>query len=451
MNMKKFTFTLVFLVGSVWRLSAQDTIPLSFQEAVKIGLSQNIDYQKLLNQQEVLRMERLNAQFNHLPRFNLANDAFRQIGQQFQQVEGELIVTNQVNNIITGRINANMPIFNGLRRINNTQAGKSFEDAGKNGIERAKQEVMFNIAQQYLQVLLDEELYKISMENLENQKRQLEQIDGFVEAGLRTLSDLYNQKSEVARLEVVALNAKIQWETDLWTLAEILQLGPNVLPKPESIDLERKESEWLNLPLEELYLTASSERKDLRQIQQLENANKKMLAAAKASYMPQLNAFFNYNTFFTTLDERTFSNQFFTIFPQRSFGFSLTVPIFNNFENRAFVTRSKMEFYNQQLDKTALERRINQEVKLAYENFKAAIKREEATQVQLAAAKEAQLAISERFRLGVSNFVDLAQANQQLFTAQSDYAQAQFSLFFQEVILRYALGVLEVQISNESL
>lgn len=444
MTMKKLTITLALLASFIGELIAQDTIPLSFQEAVKIGLSQNIDYRKLLNQQEVLRMERLNAQFNHLPRVNLSNDAFRQIGQQFQQVEGELIVTNEINNIITGRINASMPIFNGLRRINNTQAGKSFEDAGKHALERAKQEVMFNIAQQYLQVLLDEELYKIALENLENQKRQLEQIDGFVEAGLRTLSDLYNQKSEVARLEAVALNAKIQLETDLWTLAETLQLGPNILPKLEQVSLETEESDLLQLPLDELYFTAIAERRDFKQVQLLENANKKMLVAAKASYLPQLNAFFNYNTFFTTLDERTFSNQFFTIFPQRSFGLSLTVPIFNNFENRASVTRSKMEFYNQQLDKSALERRINQEVKLAYENFKAAIKREEATQSQLAAAIEAQTAISERFRLGVSNFVDLAQANQQLVTAQSDYAQAQYTLFFQEVILKFALGILEV-------
>jgi outer membrane protein len=42
--------------------------------------------------------------------------------------------------------------------------------------------------------------------------------------------------------------------------------------------------------------------------------------------------------------------------------------------------------------------------------------------------------------------VDLAQANQQLVTAQSDYAQSLYTLYFQEVILRFALGVLEVEV-----
>ncbi|WP_291779800.1 TolC family protein [Cecembia sp.] len=440
----KLIAAFAFVITISGKSFAQDTIPMSFQEAVQMGLSQNIDYLKLLNQQEVLKVERLNAQLNHLPRLNLTNDNFRQIGQQFQQVEGELIVTNEINNIVSGRINANMPIFNGLRRTSETRAGKDWEDAGKFGLERARQEVMFNIAQQYLQVLLDEELYNIAVENLDNQKKQLEQIEGFVEAGLRTLSDLYNQRSEVARLETVAIDAKIQWESDLWELAETLQLGPNILPLPEQVALEKFESEWLNMPLNELYDVALEQRKDYGQQMYLERANKNLLASAKSAYMPQLNVFFNYSTFFTTLDDRTFRNQFFTIFPQRSFGFSLTVPIFNNFDNRAAVVRARVEFQNQQLDKSALERRISQEVKLAFENFKGAIRREEATRLQLEAAVEAQTVISERFRLGVSNFVDLSQANQQLVTAQSDHAQAQYSLFFQDLMLKFALGILEV-------
>lgn len=442
--MKNLILTLALSAILLGKSIAQDTIPLNFKEAVQIGLSQNIDYLKLMNQQEVLKVERLNAQLSHLPMVNLTNDNFRQIGQQFQQVEGELIVTNEINNIVSGRINANMPIFNGFRRTNETRAGRDREDAGKFGVERARQEVMFNIAQQYLQVLLDEELYNIAVENLDNQKKQLEQIEGFVEAGLRTLSDLYNQRSEVARLETVAIDAKIQWETDLWSLAETLQLGPNILPRPEQVALGKFESEWLNMPLYSLHDIALGQRKDYGQQMLLESANKNFLASAKSAYMPQLNAFFNYSTFFTTLDDRTFSNQFFTIFPQRSFGFSLTVPIFNNFDNRAAVARARVEFQNQQLDKSALERRISQEVKLAFENFKGAIRREEATRLQLEAAVEAQTVISERFRLGVSNFVDLAQANQQLVTAQSDYAQAQYTLFFQDLMLQFALGILEV-------
>ncbi len=446
-NLSLLTVLLAFIIGEA---IAQDTIRLSFQEAIQIGLAKNINYQRLQNQQEVLRMDRLNATFGHLPRININSNAFQQVGQQFQQVEGELIVTNQINNSLSGGLNVNLPIFNGIRRINQTQASRFYEQAGLSEMERGKQEMKFNIAQQYLQILLDQELYKIALENLENQKSQLAQIEGFVEAGLNTLSDQYNQQSEVARLETVALDAKIQWETDLWTLAETLQLGLNVVPELEPVVLDTEESELVKLPLEELYATARAERSDFRQQQLLENANKRMNAVSRSFMYPQLNAFFNYNTFATSLDSRGITEQFTMIYPVRTIGLQLSIPIFNNFDNRAVLARSKMDYKNQQLETYAMERRITQETKLAYENYKAALRREAATSVQLAAAEEAQKAISERYRLGVSNFVDLAQANQQLVTAQSDYAQALYTIYFQEVILRYAMGILEVNTVDPS-
>ncbi|WP_114752092.1 TolC family protein [Pleomorphovibrio marinus] len=444
--MKKPLIICVLMGCVLGKNFAQDTIPFTFDQAVKHGLSKNVNLLTLQNQQDLLTMERRNAQLSHLPDLNVNTAALQTRGQQFQQVEGQLIVVNQVNNIIEGGLNARMPVYNGGLRIKTTKASQYFEEAGKHGLSRASQELTFNVSQQYLQVLLDEELYRIALENLENQKKQLEQIEGFVEAGLRTLSDLYNQQSEVARLETVALEAKIQWETDLWELAETLQLEPNQVPLLTPVKMEKVESMFFGRDLEELYDLAYENRPDLAQQKLLEEGNHKMLAASRSAMLPQLNAFFNYNTFFTSLDERGIRDQLAIIYPRRTYGFSLNIPIFNNFSNKVEVARRKVSLQNQQLERGALERRVAQETKLAYENYRAAIKREEATKVQLSAADEAQQAISERFRLGVSNFVDLSQANQQLVTAQSAYAQAQFTLYFQEVMLRFALGILEVDL-----
>ena len=57
------------------------------------------------------------------------------------------------------------------------------------------------------------------------------------------------------------------------------------------------------------------------------------------------------------------------------------------------------------------------------------------------AASEAKNAVQERFRLGILNFVDLSTANQQLVNAQS---QAIYTLFFQEILMKHAVGTLEV-------
>src|SRR5690606_29652561 len=149
-----------------------------------------------------------------------------QSGQQFQQVEGEIVVTNVTNEIVNGNLNVSMPLFNSGRRILDTQSAKLALEAGEKGINRAKQQVIFDVSKRYLQVLLDQELLHIATQNLEDQKQQLLQIEGFVDAGLRTMSDLYNQQSEVARLESVKVDAEVQLENDLWLLTEYLQLAP---------------------------------------------------------------------------------------------------------------------------------------------------------------------------------------------------------------------------------
>jgi outer membrane protein len=63
--------------------------------------------------------------------------------------------------------------------------------------------------------------------------------------------------------------------------------------------------------------------------------------------------------------------------------------------------------------------------------------------VQVLAAEEAFKAVSERFRLGLSSFVDISTANQTMVRAQADLEQAIYTLYFQEVLMKFALGTLE--------
>src|SRR5690554_1595019 len=388
---------------------AQDTLLISFDDAVAIGLQRNQVYQMQLNEQEVLKTEKQAATAAFFPNLNINNNLSQQSGQQSQLVEGEFIFTTINNRRISTGLNAELPIYGGGRISHRRQAAGLLEEAGQYNLERGSQEVVFQVAQQYLQVLLDEELYRLALQNLENQKEQLRQIEGFVEVGLNTLSDQYNQQSEVARLETVALNAQIQLETDLWQMAELLQLEPGVFPQLSQVNITApQQSDFLNLSPEALYELAFENRKDYKARQLSELAGKKLLSASRSGFFPQLSAYLNYSSSYTSLDERTFNDQFLNIYPLMSVGVNLSIPIFNNFNNKLSVARSTLDLKNRRLELQAVERSLHQETKLAYENFRGAIRRQASTQIQLNAATEAQSAIQEKFKLGLANFVDLA-------------------------------------------
>lgn len=429
-----------FLFG---KTQAQDTIPLNFEMAVDLALTKNLEFRIQENNMEILQKEKQVAIFSHLPTVGVTSNFLRQTGQQFQQIEGEIVVTNVTNDIMTGNLTVNMPLFNSGRRILDTQSANLALEAGEKGLNRAKQQVIFDVSQRYLQVLLDQELLRISDENLENQKQQLVQIEGFVDAGLRTISDLYNQQSEVARLESVKVDAEIQFENDLWLLTEYLQLAPGLVPAIEAVEPIQESISIEGLDMMQLYELAKSNRQDLSQQTLLATSFKKDMQAIKAMYFPRLNAFYNYNTFFTSLDNRSLREQFLKIYPQNTLGIGLTIPIFTNFQTRLDVGRTKVAYENQMLRKEAIDRKVYQEVKLSYQNYLAALRKEKNSQVQVLAAEEAFKAVNERFRLGLSSFVDVSIANQTMVRAQADLAQSIYTLYFQEVLMKFALGTLE--------
>lgn len=440
--MLKFCISLLFSLTVIGNLMAQDSLKMDFTKAVELALGANLDYQIQSNQMEVLKKEKQSAFLSHFPSANISTNFARQSGQQFQQIEGEIVVTNVTNEIVSSGLRMEMPLFNAGRRILDTQSSKLAYEAGEKGLERAAQQVVFDVARRYLQVLLDEELLGIAQENLYNQKQLLFQIEGFVDAGLRTLSDKYNQQSEVARLESILVDTEVQLQNDLWDLSEYLQLEPGQVPKLSEMDPDIDALEFEGMKVGELYDIALKNRSDIIQQELLLSSTKKNMQSLKAMYYPRLSAFYNYTTFFTSLDDRSLQEQLLTIYPQNNLGINLSIPIFNNFRTRVDVSRGKVAYQNQILQKESLDRSIYQDVLLANQNYQAAIQKEQNTRVQVLAADEAQKAISERFRLGLSNFVDLSTANQQLVAAQGDQAQAIYTLFFQEVIMRHALGTL---------
>lgn len=446
--MKRFLnkLALALLIGGLSSplALAQDTLKLNFEEAVSRALAHNLDYQILVNNQEVVKKQATSAFASHFPAASISSSFLRQTGQQFQQVEGEIVVTKETNNIVTPGLSLNMPIFNAGRRILDTQSAMLDRQAGENGLQRARQQVVFDVARRYMQVLLDQELLRIAQENRSSQQELLLQIEGFVDAGLRTVSDLYNQQAEVARVESLVLDAELALANDQWLLSEYLQLEKGQVPFLESIDLEAKMGISPELKLGYWTDQAYAFRKDLLQAELLENSYRKDFQALKAMLYPRVNAFYNYNTFYTSLDNRAIRTQLLDIYPQNTFGLSLTIPIFNGFLTRVDMARSKMTYQNQILRREALDRKVHQEVVLAYQTYLNAVKKSENSKVRLLAAQEAQKAVAERFRLGLSNFVDLATANQTLVNAEADLAQATYTLYFQEVWVKFALGTLEV-------
>jgi outer membrane protein len=446
--MKKRIFT-ALLVAAAFTVPAQqaDSV-LTFREAIDVALKNNIN----LNQQKNnLNLSQVNRTFRAGqlgPQASINGNAGRSNGNNWIQQEGRVV--NATVDAASATLNVSMPIFGGLSGMNTLRQANSQLDAQMAFVKRTSQDVVNTVATQFLQVLLDQELLKIAEENVALQKTIYQQVKAQVEVGSRSPVDEYNQLAQVSNAELRAVQAEFTLINDRATLFQSLLIDPTIKTRIEEPSWDINSIALDNLNLSELVQTALTNRADLRQAEYTERASKYAMHSSKGNYLPSLTAFYSNGSAWnlqkgTPRDStyRNFTDQFFTDNRRNYLGVGINIPLFSGFQNRAIYYQTKVAYQNNQLLTKNREITVKGDVVRAFENFESVKKAYSAGIIGLEASQMAYNLEQERFNLGITSFVDFANANRTYIQAQVDMAQAKYRFLFQKVMLDYAVGTLK--------
>lgn len=201
------------------------------------------------------------------------------------------------------------------------------------------------------------------------------------------------------------------------------------------------------LELNSLYEQSLRSRGDYMRAERNERAAKLNMEVNRASMMPTLSAFASYSSAYNKRQgdntARSFSDQFKTDNVRKQYGLQLNIPIFNGFQNRTQYIQQRAAYLNTKVLKQNAEVVVKTDVYRAFQNFQLSQKTYSVTLEQQNAAEVAYSYETERYNLGVTSFVDIANANRVLVQAQTDKAQAEYRLLFQKVMVDYAIGTLK--------
>jgi outer membrane protein len=459
-----------------------DSSVLSFQEAVKIALMNNVTLLQQRNQLELSQIQKRSAIASMGPNVALNASARQFNGNSFNQQTGDVI--NGILDNVSGSLNADINIFSGFGRLNTIRQNMAAFDAQSYFVERTAQDVINTVATQYLQVLLDNELIRIAKENHEVLDTQLKQIKEFVEVGSRSPVDEYNQDALAKGAELRLVQAEISLINDMALLTQTLLIDPfeTYAVKRPAWDINAIGTNQVEI--EQMLTIAKEHRGDYKRAVKNEAAQTYGSMAAKSLMMPSLIGFFNYGSNYnfqhgvpdSTVDRRTslvllnpspgvyalgeqttsrvvvnpdvprpFTEQFRTNNVYRSYGLQLNIPLFRGLQNRTQYVQARVARDNARLLTKNSEFQLKNDVLRAVKNFEGVKK---AYQVALDQVRAAELAFqfeSERYRLGVTNLVEYSTANRAYIQALTDKAQAEYRLLFQKIQLDYALGTLKIE------
>lgn len=424
---------------------------LTFKEAVKIGLDNNLTLNQEENNLVSSRVAKSAGMMGFVPSVSINGNAGRNDGNSFNQQQGQVV--NGIVDFVGANINASVPLFSGLGTVNTYRQSSSQYDAQMHLVKRTHQDVIRNIANQFLTCLLDQRLVAIQEKNLETQRQTYNQIQEQVAAGSRAEVDLYNQEYQVKNAELLLLRASITLKNDKTTLAQTLQLDPLVAFEVQEPDWDINLADSEVLGVEEMNQIALEQRSDLARAKATEASSRFGYQVSKGTYYPNVSLFAQYGSRYNYIhpnpefspDNRTFEQQFTEDNTQLTYGLTFTIPIFTAFQSRSTVVRNRVAYENSKLLKENTEITVKSDVIRAHENYRDARSNYEAATAQLKAAELSFNLEKERYGLGISDIVALTLATQNYTRAQLDAESSKYTLMFQKLLINYALGTLKFE------
>jgi outer membrane protein len=426
-------------------LSSAQTV-LTFDDAVSIALDQNVALRRARNNVELQATSVTQARAARLPNFNLNSSTGRNWGLQFDLTTGKLETAS--SDRFSMGANTSVTLFNGFSTVASIAQARQNLAAQEAGYDRSQQTVVFNVIQNYLQVILDQEQIRIREEDLEAQRSQLERIREFVRVGQRPISDQYTQEVSVANAEAALLTAERAVQLSEARLIQTMQLDPLsaytfTAPSPDAIPLTTR-----SYVADDLLREAYGQRADLTAQEYAIEAATQGIRVAKAGMLPRLSLSSGISTSYSSFGRNPLTGQTAAFGSQlgdnrsESVSFAVSIPIFNRYQTRGAVERAQVQLNNANLDLENLQQSIALEVRQAFLDYETAVKRLEVTEKQVTSARQALDVEQARYDVAASTLVELTQARSNFVNASSQRVQAIYQFHFQSKLIEYYQGAL---------
>ena len=420
---------------------AQAQQMITFEEAVRIALDQNTQLRQRANQVRLSEVDVQSARAAFLPSLNVNTGTGTNFGLSFDTNVGELRTTANT------RFNVNaftsLSLFDGFQSQANLRQSRLNVSSEDMALERQRQLVVFQVANQFLLYIQATEQIAVQQENLLATQQLLSQIEEFVRVGTRPVSDLYQQQAALESAELSILQTEQQVQIAEANLLQILRLDP--LGSYEFVvpDLTDEDLVLEQYDLADLYARAQQKRGDLRSQEISVLSAQQGLRAARGSRLPQLSFSADMGTSFNSgIEAYDFGGQLRRNRSQ-SISLSMNLPIFNRLRTNSQIQRARVSYENAKIGVEETQQQIGVEIRQAYLDYLTAEKQLEVTRRQLTYREQSLEAARERYNVGAATLVELTQAQSEYVQASRDAVSARYTIFVRKRLIRYYTGELD--------
>ena len=414
----------------------------TMQECIDYAMENNITLQKSKLQKQSATEDLKGSKGALLPTVNASTN--QSIGYQPWKDAGIATVTNGTVNTKVDKtyyngsyaVNAQWTVWNGGKNTNNVKLKGIAEDDAELQTKETANSIQERIAQIFTQILYLDESVKVSEQMLETAKKNEERGREMVSVGKMSKADLAQLSAQRATDEynIVETNSQLlSYKLQLKQLLEITDETPFDVAIPEITDDMVMEE----IPsLQKVYEQALTIRPEIERSKLAIKSSDVNLSIAKAGWLPSLSVSGSFGTSTNSLSSNGWGKQMKTNFDAMA-GVSLSIPIYDGRSTKTSVNKAKIQQQSAKLDLLDQQKTLYSNIQDYWLNALTNQQKYRAASATVESEQQSYNLLSEQFRLGLKNIVELLTGKDNLLSAQQNQLQSKYLTIYNQQMLHF--------------
>jgi outer membrane protein TolC len=424
---------------------------LSLNDCIEIALTKNPNLIRTLNLNESADEDVTGSYSGILPSINLnASSGRAEAGQR--DVEGDvpigvdssgsyiyerrtILQPGYITNFNNFGVSVNQNLLDGGEWWQAINYAKSQKRASEYTLESTINITVLGVQEAFFSLLKQQKLLEVNQLAVGRSEDNLNKTEKMFELGAVAKVDVYRSRVNLGNDKITMLLQK----NAVLTASHQLNL---VMGRDPQAPLEIKPE--FNLPnafpdVDELIMQASEKNPDLKKNEEDVNSYDLSVSRSWAVVWPALGAFFNYNRQNEGFERvyRDFSKNW-----SMNWGLSLRWNLFNGFQDKVRIQKSKLALRNAQETYEETKRNLKSTIVQLVDNFNSYLEIIQINEGNLEAAQEEYRLAEERYRIGSGTSLEVREAQVNLTRAEEVLVAAKYNARMSQSQLEQALGVI---------
>ena len=439
----------IMLIGTILltavSASADNPKKWTLEECINYAMTNNITLKKTRLEKQSATEDLKQSKAALLPSFNLSTN--QSIGYRPWVNDGVSTVNNGTVSTSINKtsyngsygLNTSWTVWNGNRNLNTVKQNRLAEQQAELNSDITANSIQEQIIQLYVQILYLKEAINVCRNNYETALKNEERGKEMVEAGNMSKADLAQLTAQTAtdKYNITEAESNLAgYRLQLKQLLEITGEEDFDIYIPEISDNKAMKE---IPPLETGYETALTTRPEIENGRLAIENSKLGISIAKSGKMPTISLTGGVGTNTTSMNSRTWGTQIKTNM-DASVGATLSIPLFDNRSTRTAVNKAKLQQEESLLDLQDRQKQLYSTIEGYWLDAYTNQQKFKAAQASVESEQAGYDLVSEQFRLGMKNIIELMTGKNNLLNAQQNRLQSKYMTILNIQILNFYKG-----------